>query len=132
MPTSGDRHEGEVKRIHAFCACRALAHWRSRCMGSAFYGWYALTLHRLDLKRSISLAVHHARRSRLTSCLHAWRARVGYKVGLALREQGYRALRAERLMENALLLLRCVLFGGLACLGAGFAICELDRLLDMP
>ncbi|PNH11223.1 ATP-dependent RNA helicase glh-2, partial [Tetrabaena socialis] len=85
---------------------RAMVHARSRLLGGALYGWYAVTQHRQAVKRALAVAVLHWARRRRTAALLWWRHWAAHRLDLRVRGAGYALLRAGRAKERAVLALK--------------------------
>lgn len=72
----------------------------------SFYGWYAVTQHRLARKRATAAALLHHLRRRRAACFAGWRVAAAQQRDVTARCQGYRLVRALRAKEKGMLMLR--------------------------
>ncbi len=89
-------------RACARCVCRALVNVRTRLCGSALYGWYAVTRHRLAVKAAVAAAALHWVRRRRAAAFVWWRNWAAYRRDLNARAAGYGLVRVARAKEKAL------------------------------
>jgi hypothetical protein len=84
----------------------ALAFHRSRLLGGALYGWFAVTQHRAASKRAAAAAALHWAARRRRDAFAVWRDWATQRRELMARAAGLALVRAARAKANALLALQ--------------------------